>query len=76
MTTEPRPLLDELAAALRGIVGHGCPKDTNGDGDCGRKNCPYCGAQTRAALARYDAERSRCPEAPAGLADRVMRLGR
>lgn len=20
-----------------------CPKDTNGDGDCGRPNCPYCG---------------------------------
>lgn len=21
----------------------GCPSDTNGDGDCGRRACPYCG---------------------------------
>lgn len=20
-----------------------CPYDTNGDGNCGRRNCPYCG---------------------------------
>lgn len=20
-----------------------CPNDTNGDGDCGRQFCPYCG---------------------------------
>jgi hypothetical protein len=22
----------------------GCPRDTNGDGDCGRPACPHCGA--------------------------------
>lgn len=25
----------------------GCPWDTDGDGNCGRKHCPYCGQRAR-----------------------------
>lgn len=31
-----------------------CPQDTDGDGDCGAKMCPYCGAFTRRTLERAD----------------------
>lgn len=26
-------------------VGKACPYDTNGDGDCGRRECPHCGVE-------------------------------
>lgn len=45
---------DLMAAALKRVVGHVCPGDTNGDGDCGKRHCPYCGDEIRAALKLAD----------------------
>ena len=33
----------EMLGALKIILRQPCPKDTNGDGDCGRVACPFCG---------------------------------
>lgn len=30
-----------------------CPRDTDGDGDCGRKLCPHCGAERERACDRW-----------------------
>jgi hypothetical protein len=32
-----------LRAAVEAAAKLPCPRDTNGDGDCGRVNCPWCG---------------------------------
>lgn len=31
---------------LSGTGAAPCPRDTNGDGDCGRPNCPHCGGRS------------------------------
>lgn len=30
-----------------------CPRDTDGDGNCGRRYCPYCGRRRPPAPNRY-----------------------
>jgi len=34
------------------IYSQPCPKDTNGDGDCGAYACPYCGKELKKLLER------------------------
>lgn len=49
MSNPPAPdegLRDRLALAtalLTCVKGLACPRDTDGDGGCGRPMCPYCG---------------------------------
>lgn len=38
-----------LATVVKPIVSEktvDCPRDTDGDGDCGRKYCPICGKKS------------------------------
>lgn len=39
------------------LMARHCPRDTNGDGDCGQASCPYCGfAIPRATIYRRQVE--------------------
>ena len=57
-----QPLLDALEAARRLTVflaAVPCPQDTDGDGGCGRRYCPWCGkevARLKADFAAADAK--------------------
>ena len=51
---DEREVFDAMQKALRRIR---CPKDTDGDGNCGQKYCPYCGQDYQAALKLADAAR-------------------
>lgn len=44
-----KPTEDFLRAGLTAEVAS-CPCDTNGDGDCGRIACPYCGVAPRLTI--------------------------
>ena len=50
----PKNREDLLEEALLRVLDSGCPKDTNGDGDCGSKSCPYCGDGIKALLNQDD----------------------
>lgn len=43
--------VERLRAACRSVALQPCPRDTDGDGNCGRQLCPYCGEAIHAALA-------------------------
>lgn len=42
----------ELLAACERVLAAPCPRDTNGDGDCGQHSCPWCGKEIREAVAK------------------------
>lgn len=46
-------LLSRMNSLLRVIWTFPCPRDTNGDGDCGRPVCPYCGKAIRDVLGDF-----------------------
>lgn len=41
-----RPAGNSLIDLIRPLLVLACPLDTNGDGDCGKPFCPYCGKGT------------------------------
>jgi hypothetical protein len=45
----------ELLAACERVLAAPCPRDTNGDGDCGQHSCPWCGKEIREAVAKAKA---------------------
>lgn len=55
-----RRTMEETArAAADNILKNGglCPADTDGDGDCGRRMCPWCGEFSNAATRDMAAQR-------------------